>query len=203
MNPPHQLGSMITRHDRVHPDDGATELWYNGSPSGSVWIYAGQIADGVGTRGQNIQFARIGTSGRVDFVAIEETTGALRAWMNGCSQVTGTRSSAGTGTSAGAGGCGEAPLATKIDTEPDPPEYSVSAIDLVGFDGCSEEQEQEIKKAWSAMVEMAKVMYNKIDFQYAIARHFLGPYDSLTEKDKQILKGNNTHLKIVIVLTPA
>ncbi|KAF2172258.1 carbohydrate esterase family 3 protein [Zasmidium cellare ATCC 36951] len=83
----------------VHPEDGSAEVWYNGGPTGPngdalAWYPGGTIQQGVGYPGQNIRFARIGTSGRADYVALSDD-GSFKAWLSSCSNVTGSSGRAG------------------------------------------------------------------------------------------------------------
>lgn len=54
------------------------------------------IQQGVGYPGQNIRFARIGPSGRGDYVALSDD-GSFKVWINECSKVTGTSGRYGAG----------------------------------------------------------------------------------------------------------
>jgi hypothetical protein len=87
----------------------------------------GQIATGVGVPGQNIRLARIGTSGRADYVAIQESDGALRVWLNQCGQVIGNSGRAG-----GDGMCGTAPLPPQTTSESGPVPEPSSVIVVGG-----------------------------------------------------------------------
>nr|POE47706.1 hypothetical protein CFP56_01037 [Quercus suber] len=52
------------------------------------------VIEGQGYPGQNVRLARIETSGRYDYSAVEEKNDALRVWLNDCSKVIGTASRA-------------------------------------------------------------------------------------------------------------
>ncbi|KAL8797125.1 MAG: hypothetical protein Q9195_000592 [Heterodermia aff. obscurata] len=64
------------------------------------WIhYEHKLALGVGLTGANIHFAYINTdrTGRVDYVAVEPSSGGLRVWLNGCDQLAPGSGSSGQG----------------------------------------------------------------------------------------------------------
>lgn len=73
----------------MHPENGAVDVWFNGGQSGDSWIWypGGQIAAGIGYPGNAVRFARFGVSGRADYIAITETTGALVAYYSTCGKV--------------------------------------------------------------------------------------------------------------------
>lgn len=77
---------------RVHPEDGSIDIWYNGGPSSTSWYWwpGGKLAYGVGYPGKDVLFGRIGTSGRPDYVTVDEDTGALRCYLNFCNNVIGS-----------------------------------------------------------------------------------------------------------------
>ncbi|OAA69170.1 lipolytic protein G-D-S-L family [Akanthomyces lecanii RCEF 1005] len=74
----------------TRPLDGQVQVWLNMYPQLPAWRHIGVVKDDVGTSGANIRFAQLtGTkqqpgSGRADYVAVDPTTGAIAAWLNGC-----------------------------------------------------------------------------------------------------------------------
>lgn len=64
--------------------DGRVMVWYNEYPEKPTWREGGEIARGVGTSGANVRLARLHSTGRADYIAMEPKTGALAAWLNGC-----------------------------------------------------------------------------------------------------------------------
>lgn len=65
--------------------DGHVKVWYNDYPKKPTWREGGEIAEGVDTSGANIKYAKLTTSGRADYVAIDPKEGSISAWPNGCS----------------------------------------------------------------------------------------------------------------------
>jgi hypothetical protein len=65
--------------------DGRAHVWYNEYPNKPTWRAGGEIAGGVGTSGANVKYAKLLPSGRSDYVPIDPNTGAIGAWLNGCS----------------------------------------------------------------------------------------------------------------------
>jgi hypothetical protein len=64
--------------------DGRVKVWYNDYPKKPTWREAGEIAGGVGTSGANVRYAKLQSTGRYDYVAVDPGTGAIGAWLNGC-----------------------------------------------------------------------------------------------------------------------
>ncbi|KAK5134073.1 hypothetical protein LTR08_006963 [Meristemomyces frigidus] len=67
----------------IHTVNGAADMWYNGGPDTGangawLWYPQGQVADGIGCSGPDIQFGRLDTSGRAAYVAVNASNGALR-----------------------------------------------------------------------------------------------------------------------------
>ena len=80
----------VTRDGRadyllVH-DNSAVDLWTNAGPmpGGGDWGWTpqGTTASGVGSPGTQIQFADITGDGRADYLDVNPTSGATRAWAN-------------------------------------------------------------------------------------------------------------------------
>ncbi|KAF4990980.1 hypothetical protein FDECE_14187 [Fusarium decemcellulare] len=65
--------------------DGRVKVWYNDYPNKPTWREAGEIAGGVRTSGANIRYGKLQSTGREDYVAVDPKTGAIGAWLNGCS----------------------------------------------------------------------------------------------------------------------
>lgn len=64
--------------------DGRVLVWYNEYPNLPAWREGGEIAAGVGTSGANIRYARLTSTGRADYVAVDPESGAIAPWLNGC-----------------------------------------------------------------------------------------------------------------------
>ncbi len=71
--------------------DGAVFVWLNDYPNLPTWLAQGQVFDGIGASGSLVRYASISVTGRADLLVIEPTTGAISAWLNGCSAVQGSR----------------------------------------------------------------------------------------------------------------
>ena len=85
---------------------GSVNLWYNGGGLANNWIWypAGEVATGVGANGLSIMFADTTGSGRDDYLDVIPFSGAVNAWLNGCSG----------GTAAGSGGGGGGGVSTSV-----------------------------------------------------------------------------------------
>jgi lysophospholipase L1-like esterase len=70
----------------VVADNSAVQVWQNGGPkpNGGDWLWfpGGQVASGVGDPGSQIQFADLNGDGRADYLDVNPTTGATKAWLN-------------------------------------------------------------------------------------------------------------------------
>lgn len=70
----------------VDPASGALQAFLNGGPkpSGGDWIWLPQdmIASGAAP-GATVQFADVSGDGLADYLSVDPTTGAVRAWVNG------------------------------------------------------------------------------------------------------------------------
>ncbi|KAJ3497498.1 hypothetical protein NLG97_g1847 [Lecanicillium saksenae] len=72
----------------TRPLDGGVEVWLNMYPAHPTWHSIGEVLPGTGTSGHNVRFAQLadkGEHGREDYIAVDPSTGALAAWLNGCS----------------------------------------------------------------------------------------------------------------------
>lgn len=108
---------------KIDPDTGAVDVWYNlYDGKGVGWAAGGTVISGQGYPGQNVRFARMGTSGRYDYVAVEESDGAIKVWINDCSDVISTKSRTASGI------CAAPPLPPRASPEPAParPPFEVS-----------------------------------------------------------------------------
>ena len=67
-------------------DDSAVNLWANigRNPVDGLWYWfpQGKVATGVGVSGGRIQFADLNADNREDYLDVDPTTGATRAWIN-------------------------------------------------------------------------------------------------------------------------
>ncbi|CAI6088155.1 unnamed protein product, partial [Clonostachys chloroleuca] len=63
--------------------DGRVHVWFNDYPKKPTWRDGGEVAEGYGTSGANIKYAKLTTSGRADYVAIDPEQGSIAAWLNG------------------------------------------------------------------------------------------------------------------------
>lgn len=140
----------------------------------------------------------MGTSGRADYVAIEEDTGALHAWANECSQVSGTRTVKTNG-----GGCGTAPLPSKTTAEPPPnPSVSTAWTHLDGFTGCGTgpgSDKQVILDTWETFLKMSQLVCNRdssgncvVDWNEDVTIDFIGPPDLVNAREMQNLLSQYT-----------
>lgn len=96
--------------------DGSVIAYANHGPQpngGWLWIpinNAKPIASGTGAVGRDVRFGRMEKTGRHSYLTLSPNTGALRAWLNGCNELSpatggsgGSGSSGGTGTGSGQG----------------------------------------------------------------------------------------------------
>ena len=65
--------------------DGRVKVWYNEYPDKPTWREGGEVAEGVGTSGANIRYGKLQSTGRADYIAVDPESGAIAAWLNGCS----------------------------------------------------------------------------------------------------------------------
>lgn len=63
--------------------DGRVHVWFTDYPKKPTWRDGGEVAEGYGTSGANIKYAKLTTSGRADYVAIDPEQGSIAAWLNG------------------------------------------------------------------------------------------------------------------------
>ncbi|MGW6007779.1 FG-GAP-like repeat-containing protein [Streptomyces sp. NPDC055210] len=67
-------------------DTSAVKVWQNGGPSSGsgdwLWFSGGEVASGVGSSGNRIQFADITGDGRADYLDVNPLTGLTKAWLN-------------------------------------------------------------------------------------------------------------------------
>ncbi|WP_255542185.1 VCBS repeat-containing protein [Micromonospora sp. S-DT3-3-22] len=66
-------------------DDGSVNVWANYGPAtggGWLWASGGQATRGFGSAGTRIQFADLNGDGRADYLDINPTNGATKAWLN-------------------------------------------------------------------------------------------------------------------------
>ncbi|KAH8696250.1 hypothetical protein BGW36DRAFT_380518 [Talaromyces proteolyticus] len=70
----------------IDTDTGSVKAWLNTASSGGniTWIEWGEVASGVGVGGNDIRFADITGSKRDDYIAIENSNGAIDLWENLC-----------------------------------------------------------------------------------------------------------------------
>lgn len=91
--------------------DGSIVAYANHGPqSGGGWGWtpmndAKPLASGVGAVGRDVRFGRMEKNGRYSYLALSPNTGALRAWLNGCSELSAETGGSGGG-SGGSGGSG-------------------------------------------------------------------------------------------------
>ncbi|KAL8879760.1 MAG: hypothetical protein Q9198_002693, partial [Flavoplaca austrocitrina] len=92
--------------------DGSAVVYANHGPQpGGKWLWipmnnAKPIATGVGVVGADVRWGRMEKNHRYSYLAVSPDTGALRAWLNGCNELSpqtggsgsGSGSSGGTGT---------------------------------------------------------------------------------------------------------
>jgi lysophospholipase L1-like esterase len=79
-------GDGLADYLNVKPD-GSIDAWLNGGANSSanggwVWYPKGTIATGVGTPGSWIHLADITGDGKADYLSVDPTTGATKAWLN-------------------------------------------------------------------------------------------------------------------------
>ncbi|CAG9998460.1 unnamed protein product [Clonostachys byssicola] len=79
-----RLGVQLVDYVWTRKLDGRVRVWFNDYPKKPTWREGGGIAEGVGTSGANIKYAKLTTSGRADYVAINPEQGSIAAWLNGC-----------------------------------------------------------------------------------------------------------------------
>lgn len=143
--------------------------------------------------GRDIQFGRMGPSGRADYVAIDESTGAIRIWINGCNQVIGHRNGAGTGATPTSCGAlvSAAPTNSAATTsrslastsQPAEPTVTADYTYLADFGACDTEQEKTITEDWKSMGRMADLVCGSdsckdVTWAERATREFIGPYDT-------------------------
>lgn len=68
----------------TRPIDGAMFVWFNNFPNQPAWLSQGNLASGVGVSGQNVRYADLQGTGRSSYIAIDPSTNAISAWLNGC-----------------------------------------------------------------------------------------------------------------------
>ncbi|KAJ3467994.1 hypothetical protein MRS44_005558 [Fusarium solani] len=68
----------------INPVNGIVKAWINNYPNSPAWIDSGEYAGSVGTAGNNIRFAKLHLTGRASLVAVDRSTNAIAAWLNGC-----------------------------------------------------------------------------------------------------------------------
>ncbi|RSL39758.1 hypothetical protein CEP54_016264, partial [Fusarium duplospermum] len=68
----------------INPVNGIVNAWINNYPNSPTWIDSGEYASGVGTAGNNIRFAKLHLTGSASLVAVDRSTHAIAAWLNGC-----------------------------------------------------------------------------------------------------------------------
>lgn len=83
----------------VDPNNGSVKAWLNrpneawlygsGDLATEGWSYIGQIAQGVGARGDRVRFADINGDGYADYLVVDPETGAVDGWLNNGMQVPG------------------------------------------------------------------------------------------------------------------
>lgn len=70
----------------VNQVSGAVRAWMNrgGRPSNPVWVPAGEIASGTGhdAATESVRFADLQGDGRDDYLVLNRTSGAVKAWKN-------------------------------------------------------------------------------------------------------------------------
>ncbi|KAF5019289.1 hypothetical protein F66182_8707 [Fusarium sp. NRRL 66182] len=78
--------SMDRRADYVWTgfEYGAIQMWRNNYNFYNRWIELGKSADGVGTSGANVRYARLQKHDQEDYLVVDPKTGAIGAWLNGC-----------------------------------------------------------------------------------------------------------------------
>jgi hypothetical protein len=64
--------------------DGAAFWYKNNYPNLPTWLPGIEIAGGVGTSGATVRYAKLQSTGRASYVAVNPTNGAIAAWLNGC-----------------------------------------------------------------------------------------------------------------------
>ncbi|KAH7006558.1 SGNH hydrolase-type esterase domain-containing protein [Fusarium venenatum] len=64
---------------------GTVHMWANNYDFDERWVDGGRNSDGVGTSGANVRYAMLVNSSRAAYVVVDPKTGALGAWLNGCS----------------------------------------------------------------------------------------------------------------------
>jgi hypothetical protein len=153
--------------------------------------HTGQIATGVGTPGNAIRFARIGSSGRADYVAIQESTGALYAWLNTCEQRAGTESGTGSGTTTDTSPCATPPLPTKTMPENEP-SATAAWTNLDSFTKCGDgagSMKEQLTTSWNSMIKFAELVNGELNFDQKMSRDYLGPRSKMNWKHEQSFKG--------------
>ncbi|RSL78301.1 hypothetical protein CEP51_008323 [Fusarium floridanum] len=68
----------------INPVNGIVKAWINNYPNSPAWVDSGEYAGSVGTAGNNIRFAKLHLTGRASLVAVDRSTNAIAAWLNGC-----------------------------------------------------------------------------------------------------------------------
>ncbi|KAI0095577.1 SGNH hydrolase-type esterase domain-containing protein [Nemania sp. FL0031] len=68
----------------VDPANGDVNAWINQLEKDGVWQWQniGRIAGGVGATNETLQMVDINGDGRADFCLVDQTTGAVTAWLN-------------------------------------------------------------------------------------------------------------------------
>lgn len=69
----------------LNPLDGSSRVWFNNYPNTPTWLEQPEIAGGVGVSGRSVRYAHLQATGRASYVAMDPDTGAISAWLNGCS----------------------------------------------------------------------------------------------------------------------
>lgn len=105
--------------------DGSAVVYANHGPQpNGKWLWipinnAKSVATGVGAVGADVRWGRMEKTGRYSYLALSPNTGALRAWLNGCNQLSpqvggssGSGSSGGTDTGNGQGASSSDPSIT-------------------------------------------------------------------------------------------
>ncbi|CAM1510067.1 Fc.00g004020.m01.CDS01 [Cosmosporella sp. VM-42] len=70
-------GDGLADYIWTRPIDGSVHVWLNQYPKQPAWHEVGEIAEGVGTSGNNMRFATLQLSGRPDYLAMDRKTGSL------------------------------------------------------------------------------------------------------------------------------
>lgn len=135
----------------------------------------------------------MGNTGRADYVAIDESTGALHAWANECLKPSGTRT-----VDTDGGSCGAAPFPTSPPPSPKPPAPSAAWTHLDKFTECGTgagSKKQQILDAWVSMSRMAYIVcgddndHCAINWFEDVTVDFFGPHGLHTGAEEANLFG--------------